>query len=179
MITITIKLVAIILLITLALESDLRTYKIKNTVTYSFMLAGMILNLLSEGPRGFILSLLGIVLPLICLFALYALRFIGAGDIKLLGAVGAIMGASFALYAAAFSFICGGLMAIAIIIKGKNGMERLGYLLEYIKSCLLSGKLLKYTDFNHKNGNGEFHFSIAVASGTAAAYALFIYMPVV
>jgi prepilin peptidase CpaA len=164
------KLVIISALLILALVSDLTTYRIKNSITYSFMLVGLIANFVLKGPEGVLFSLQGIMLPVVGLILLYIMRTIGAGDIKLLSAVGAMMGASFILYATVYSFICGGVIASLLILIRRNGIERFKYLLSYMKSCLISMELLQYADFKDKQDNGKFHFSIAVASGTVAAF---------
>lgn len=156
-------------LLLIALVSDLITYKIKNSLTYSFMLVGLISNLAKEGYEGVMFSLKGIMLPAVCLIILYMVRVVGAGDIKLLSAIGAVMGAGFVFYVTVYSFICGGFIAAGIILVRRNGIVRFKYLLTYIKSCFLSMELLQYADFKDKNGGGKFHFSIAIASGTAAA----------
>lgn len=169
MIPIEFKLIVVTALLMLALVSDLRTYKIKNLITYSCMLLGLTTNLAREGFQGLVFSLQGIIIPAACLIILYMIRAIGAGDIKLLCAVGAVMGSGFALYATAYSFICGGFIASGIILIRRNGIARFKYLFTYIKSCLLSMEPLQYTNFKDKQDAGKFHFSIAVALGTAAA----------
>jgi prepilin peptidase CpaA len=153
----------------LAIVSDLKTYKIKNTITYSFMLAGLLSNFVMEGFKGLVFSLQGIMLPVVCLIVLYMMGIIGAGDVKLLSAVGALMGAGFTSNAIIFSFICGGIIAAFLIVIRRNGIERLKYLLLYIKCSIISMKLVTYADFEDKQNGSKFHFSIAVASGTAAA----------
>lgn len=168
MIVIIFKLIIISVLLLLALASDLSTYKIKNSITYSFMFAGLTVNLAMGGFDGLIFSLKGIIMPAVCLAILYAVRIIGAGDIKLLSAVGAVMGAAFVSYATICSFICGGFIASGLILARQNGVKRFKYLLLYMKSCFLTMELLKYTGFEDIQGAGEFHFSIAIASGTLA-----------
>jgi len=147
--------------------SDLRSYKIKNSITYGFMLAGLAANFTGKGFKGLMFSLQGIMLPAVCLLVLYMMRAVGAGDIKLLSAIGAVMGSRFVLYATAYSFICGGVIAIGIILARRNGIVRFKYLFTYIKSCILSMELLQYADFKDRQNAGKFHFSIAVALGTA------------
>lgn len=158
--------------ILLALVSDLRSYKIKNSITYGFMAAGLAANLMLEGIPGILFSLQGIIAPVICLLLLYTLRMIGAGDIKLFCAVGAAMGAAFTLYALAYAFVCGGVIAAILILNRQNGLQRLRHIAAYTKSCFLLMKPLSYTDFAEKQDGSKFHFSIAAASGTVAALLL-------
>lgn len=164
------KTIIILTLLLLSLASDLKTYKIKNSITYSFILAGLTANAAAEGINGIMFSLQGILLPAVCLLLLYMMRIIGAGDVKLFSAVGSVMGAGFTLQAAAYAFICGGLAAAILIALRHNARERFGHFIIYIKSCLLTGSLLEYSDFRDGHEGGRFHFSVAVAAGTAAAY---------
>lgn len=169
MIAIVIKLIIILMLLLLALVSDLRIYSIKNYITYSFMLIGLALNFAMEGFRGLAFSLQGIIIPALCLFILYIMRIVGAGDVKLLCAIGAVMGGVFTLYAAICSFICGGFIASGLMLARKNASERFNHLFLYLTSCFLTMKILQYTDFGNSEDGGKFHFSIAIASGTIAA----------
>lgn len=153
----------------LALISDIRTYKIKNSITYSFMAMGLTINIISGGINGMLLSLHGMILPVLCLIILYMAKMIGAGDIKLFSALGSVMGAAFTLYAVVCSFICGGVIASLLILIRRNGKDRFRHLYVYIKSCLISMKPLQYADFSDKKDGSKFHFSIAAAFGTAVA----------
>ncbi|NLK36052.1 MAG: prepilin peptidase [Gracilibacteraceae bacterium] len=169
MIAIAIKLIIISMLLLFALVSDLRTYSIKNYITYGFMLIGLTLNFAMEGLRGLAFSLQGIIIPALFLFILYIMRIIGAGDVKLLCAVGAVMGGVFSLYAAICSFICGGFIASSLMLARNNASERFNHFILYLTSCFLTMKILQYTDFGDRKDGGKFHFSLAIASGTIAA----------
>ncbi|HPX69460.1 MAG TPA: A24 family peptidase [Bacillota bacterium] len=168
-IAIVFKLIIVSMLMLLALVSDFRTYSVKNYITYGFMLIGLAVNLAIEGIGGLVFSLQGIIIPAACLFVLYITRIVGAGDIKLLCAVGAVMGAAFALYAAIYSFIFGGFIASGLMLTRENASERFNHLFVYLKSCFLTMDILQYTDLKNRQDGGKFHFSIAIASGTAAA----------
>lgn len=172
MIKIELKLVIVLAALLLSLISDLRTYKINNVITYGFMAAGLTINLLAEGPKGMMFSMQGIIIPVACLLLLYMMRMLGAGDIKLFSAIGAVMGAGFALYAMAYSFICGGIIASFLILVRRNGVKRFKYLITYLRCCFISMKPLQYTEFERNQDKGSFHFSIAAATGTVAAVLL-------
>lgn len=169
--------VIVSVLLLLALASDLKTYKIKNSITYSFMLAGLTVNFVGGGAGGLVFSLQGMILPAAVLFVLYVMKVLGAGDIKLLSAVGAVMGAGFVMHATACSFICGGIIALGLILARQNGAERFKYVLLYVKSCFLTMNLLQYEDLEDRQRSGKFHFSIAIASGTAAAFIVHGFRP--
>ncbi|MCR4437124.1 MAG: A24 family peptidase [Clostridiales bacterium] len=162
----TVKVLEVILLLAAAAKSDCKTYKIKNSITLSFMLVGAATNIYAYGIEGLKLSLLGWGLPVALLFILYALRMLGAGDIKLFGAIGAIMGYKFAFYSIAYSFVCGGVMGVILLVIRHNAGKRFHSLLTYVKSSFLMLKPMSYSEFGDKTGGDKFHFSFAVLAGT-------------
>jgi len=89
--------IAIVVLIVLALVCDIHERKIKNSITFPFIIAGLMINTISDGMRGLAYSVTGMVLPVIILLLFYILRMLGAGDIKLFCSIGSILGGTFAL----------------------------------------------------------------------------------
>jgi prepilin peptidase CpaA len=160
------KYISLFSLVLLALISDARTYKIKNAIILPFFLFGLVINLYSNGISGAVTSLLAAALPVLLLMILFIMRMLGAGDIKLFSAIGAITGIRFVLYSVAFSFISGGIIALIIMAIRKNGRKRLHHLLEYIKLCFATLSIQPYTDFQNKEDDARFHFSFAIAVGT-------------
>ncbi len=165
----TIRYIALVLLLLLAVISDNRTYKIKNSLHGVFILIGLGLGLWQNGLKGGAMAMAGMIIPILILLPLFALRMLGAGDIKLFASIGAIMGSGFVLNAMIYSFLSGGLMALLLMILRKNGRERLRHLAAYMKTCFLTLSLQPYTDFNDKSDGAKFRFSYAIACGCAAA----------
>ena len=152
-------------LLVLAVFDDIKSYKISNKITIPFIAAGIILNTVLEGLPGLCDSLLGIATPFILLFILFALKMLGAGDIKLFCAIGSIMGVNFILYNLIYSFLLGGLIALIFMIARKNAYKRFKYLYLYCKRCILSFKIYPYSDGNKKD-DSHFRFAYAIACGT-------------
>lgn len=148
----------------MALASDIKGYRIRNKLTFSFMLAGLGTNLILGGIKGVSEALLGILVPFVLLILLYALRLLGAGDVKLFCALGAILGYSDVLKVMVYSFIAGGVIASIILLIRKNAKERILHFINYLKYSMLTFSLQPYTDFDNKDG-GKFRFAYAVASG--------------
>lgn len=166
------KVILLAILLGIAVYSDTKNKKIRNYVTAPAMAAGLSLSFASDGFAGLRDSVAGLLTPVILLFVFYALRMLGAGDLKLLGAVGAIMGCKFALYALACSFIVGGAIGIIILIVRRNAVERFRHLFNYLRACFLSLKLLEYQCFDREN-SGLFRFTYAIAGGVIAAVCIF------
>lgn len=165
MIIITIKYFEITILLILALISDIKTYKIKNSILYPFIILGVITNFHLNGLDGVFFSLKGVITPFLLLIIFFILRMLGAGDIKLFSAIGSIMGGELVLYTILYAFLVGGLIALLLMIIRKNGGNRLKHLFQYLKSCLITHSVLPYTDFNDKNDGGKFRFTIAIVCG--------------
>jgi prepilin peptidase CpaA len=84
---------------------DWRTRRIPNWLTVSGFLAGIALNSILQGWHGARQSLEGAGLALGLLLPLVLLRGLGAGDWKLMGAVGALMGWRPMLFVLVVSFV--------------------------------------------------------------------------
>ena len=102
--------------IILALYYDVQTLKIKNKITVSYLVLGLILNTLLSGSQGLVFGLMGMIIGLLSLFWLYLLGGVGAGDVKLFAAIGAIMGKSYIIDLAIYSSICAGIVGICAMI---------------------------------------------------------------
>src|SRR5262249_44988714 len=87
-----------VILLTLVLGAavyDVRYRRIPNWITASGVLAGLLLNaFLDPTWSGLLFGLKGMALGFGIYFALYALHAMGAGDVKLMAAVGALVGAA-------------------------------------------------------------------------------------
>jgi len=99
-----------------AAVTDLRWNKIYNFQTYPAMACGLILGVASCGMPGLAGRALGLVVGLSLLFLFYLAGGMGAGDVKLLGAIGALKGSSFVLWTMFYAGLAGGVMALGIII---------------------------------------------------------------
>jgi len=110
----------LVLLILSAAITDLKWKKIYNIQTYPAMICGLIIGFAAAGVYGGLIHFLGLVVGLSLLFLFYLLGGVGAGDVKLLGAIGALKGSTFVLYAMFYAGLVGGAMALAIIIWQGN-----------------------------------------------------------
>ncbi len=111
------QLVVFAALIATAVYTDIRHGKIYNKLTVTCTALGMILSLLSAGLRGLGESLAGAGL-IVLLYLLLAPRAgIGGGDVKLMMAVGALMGIGFAAWTLLYAAAAGGLIALAVMVR--------------------------------------------------------------
>ena len=100
----------------LACISDLRTRRIPNVLTFSAIACGLLFHALTDGLGAAGWSLAGCFLGAALFFPMFALRGMGAGDVKLLAAVGAWLGPSQVAMAALAASLAGGVVAIVIAL---------------------------------------------------------------
>jgi prepilin peptidase CpaA len=105
---------------------DWRTRRIPNWLTVSGALAGLAANAILRGWHGAIISLEGASLALGLLLPLVLLRGFGAGDWKLMGAMGAVMGWQSMLSVLFVSALISGAMALLQIVAARRVKETLG-----------------------------------------------------
>ena len=101
---------------------DVREGRIPNWLTGSLAVFGIGVNSLEYGWDGFLFSLGGLIMGLVCLIFFYLKGGMGAGDVKLLGAIGTILGPGQVVFAFAFAAMLGGLYSLALL-SNQGGMR--------------------------------------------------------
>ncbi len=100
--------------------TDWRSRRIPNWLTAPTLIAGVILNSVATGWTGAKASLLGAALGLGILLPFVLIRSLGAGDWKLVGALGAFLGPSRLITVLMGTVLIAGLMAVVLIIWKKR-----------------------------------------------------------
>jgi prepilin peptidase CpaA len=103
-------------LVGLACISDVRTRRIPNWLTLSAAGGALLFHLITGGPTAVSWSLAGWLVGAVLFFPIFALRGMGAGDVKLLAAVGAWLGPGQVALVALLTSIAGGVMGVAVAL---------------------------------------------------------------
>jgi prepilin peptidase CpaA len=96
---------------------DLRSRRIPNELTAGLTGIGIGLAASAHGNLSIGASLAGLALGLIFMMPGYVMGATGAGDVKLMGAVGALVGPSMVLTAFLCTSIAGGALALAVAAR--------------------------------------------------------------
>lgn len=159
---------ATVTIVSIASLWDLKTRRIPNIITLPSMVFALILNFYFSGVSGLGYSLVGLVFGILLLIIPFALKGIGAGDVKLLGVIGALNGPVFVFYTFLYSAIIGGIIGLGIAsIRGQ--------LTSILLNVVLVGPKLTRS-LGSQNGRStitsgiKFPYGITFLIGTAIAY---------
>lgn len=160
----------LIVVLLIAAITDYRFRKVPNIVTFPAILGGMAIAFLQGGFSVLSSSALGFFLGIALLFLPYAMGGIGAGDVKLLGAIGAIKGPWFVFVTFLVTSIIGGIMAVgrmAFMIKGSDMM----ILRQSIKTVYYTGALsaIEVPEYALKE---RLPYAVAISAGAVVALIL-------
>ena len=119
---------------------DVLYRRIPNWLTVTGVLAGIALNtFLYQGLPGLIFALKGMALAFGLYLVLYALHAMGAGDVKLMAAVGAIVGWENWFGIFLFTAVIGGIMAL-ILVASRGRLRKTLFNVGFILSEMKSGR---------------------------------------
>jgi prepilin peptidase CpaA len=98
--------------------TDYKSKKIPNIITVPAVMIGLIYHFLDSGIYGFMFSMTGLLTGFAILIIPYLKNGMGAGDVKLLGVVGAFVGAKHVFYAFLIIAVIGGVhVAFLMLLK--------------------------------------------------------------
>ena len=157
----------VIVVVLAAAATDLWKGKVYNVLTVPAAGAGLTMAALATGWPGVLHSLQGVGLGFLFLFATIFLgQCMGGGDIKLLGALGALRGPSFLLWTLLFAILAGGLMAVVLALWRREllaSLRRLG--------CSLQGRFVTgiAPDSASLQRSVRLPYAVAIAAGSVVA----------
>ncbi|WAC06565.1 MAG: prepilin peptidase [Thermodesulfobacteriota bacterium] len=155
---------AIILLI--AAIYDIWVAKIPNVITFSGMITGIIYHGAAQGLSGAGLSIAGLLAGSAVFFPFYLLKGMGAGDIKLMGAVGSLVAWKGIIPAIVFTALAGGIYAFALIFCNPSTCKRLIFgSISMFKTLALTGQIVLPSLFE-KEKKPQVRYGVAIAAGT-------------
>ena len=165
----------LILILVISAYTDLSQRKIFNIVTFSAIVMGLVLNLLFFGWSGFLNSLLAFGVGFLVFLIIYVLGGLGGGDVKLIGAIGAIKGFPFILDAMFLSIFTGGIFALLVMVW--NGVLRrsLKNIFRLIVTFLFPG--FKAETLKKENSQ-KIPYGFCIALGTITALILNRYLQI-
>ena len=108
--------IAAIVLAIVAAGWDLKSRRIPNVLTFGATLAAIVAHGYVEGLPGIGWSVAGWLVGVAFFFPLFALGGMGAGDVKLLAALGAWLGPGATVWVALLSWLAGGVLGLVVAL---------------------------------------------------------------
>lgn len=162
----------------LAVWNDLRTRRIPNALVFGGAILGLLFNAALPagdglfvqpfGGIGLLKALAGLAVGLLLLLPMYAMRALGAGDVKLMAMIGAFVGPGAVAGITLLTLLAGGVLAL--VVAGFNGRLKpmvfnTWQLIKYSMLRSLAGEVPKMEA--PATPSGRLPYAVAIAAGAA------------
>lgn len=164
---------ALVIVLIVASISDLYSRRIPNWLTFPAMVIGIFYNTGLKGFEGFLFSIGGLGIGIAVLIIPYLMGGMGAGDAKLMGSIGALLGPKAGFVAFLCSAIMGGIYAIVVLTAHghlRETAERYGKILK----ALVFMQEFIYIPPPEREKTPRMCYGLAIASGTIISLAFSI-----
>ena len=156
--------VILLSLLAVALFTDISRHRISNTIVFTILICGMIIQLLSNGLSGVAYAIFGVVTGFLIFMPFNIYGGMRGGDLKLITACGSFLTVNTPI-AAGLSLIMGAFFGI-IVLLWRGGMQEYYFrytamMLEYLGS----GRFRYQTPATHEAAASSFPYAIAIVSG--------------
>jgi prepilin peptidase CpaA len=152
-----------------AIVFDLWRRRIPNALTFGAALAALVFAAVVGGTSGLARAAGGWLVGFALFFPFFALGGLGAGDVKLVAALGAWIGPVLTLWAALYASIAGGVIALIVALRHRYLSEALSNVRLLFMHWRVSG--LKPLDPVSLKGSGgpRLAYSVPIVAGMVLA----------
>ncbi|MCE8012120.1 A24 family peptidase [Billgrantia desiderata] len=158
-------------LVIIAAIKDVRFYRIPNTLILAGAAVGFLLQGWAAGAGGVLAATYGLVVGLAILLPGYLMGFTGAGDAKLMAAIGSFLGPFGVLQTALISIFVGGLIAMGFALSAlihRHSISPWGRYAIMMRTLMVTGKPLYIPPAEGEVMGKKFPFAVSIALGTTA-----------
>jgi prepilin peptidase CpaA len=150
---------------------DVRYRRIPNPFVLATLVSGLAINLITGGLPGLYASVAGCLLAFILMFMLHIFGAMGAGDVKLFAAIGAVTGVQLVLPTFLVVVLTGGLLALVSIIRAGVVVTTMHRVLQILVGLLPGWEMPKFavpSDRKH-----TIPYGVAITLGSIISTAIF------
>ena len=159
--------IVVIIVLTVAVAFDLKSYRIPNAWILVGFGAGLVLAIIREGPMGLFYGLLHAAIPIAALYILFYVRALGAGDMKLFAITATTCSTTQEVWEIILlSFVIGAGIGLARLILNGQLVSRISNFVTYFLQCVQSQSVEPYQTIAPKEA--YLHFSVCILLAYAA-----------
>jgi prepilin peptidase CpaA len=148
---------------------DWRTRRIPNLLTFPLALAALVANVVVGGWSGGLSSLVGLFVGLVFFLLLMLLGAMGPGDVKLMAALGALLGIVHVFWIGLFTAVMGGVLALLYGLT-RGTLPRMAHRSwRLVKFIVFTGRIPKAEELQASRED-YMPYALAIALGVAAQY---------
>jgi prepilin peptidase CpaA len=151
-----------------ALFADLRFRKIPNRLTFPAALAGLACHTWLSGASGLLFSITGILAGIALLIGFYILGGMGAGDVKLMGSAGALLGPGGVFNAFIFTAVLGGIYALVLVLRHGHLRSLCLHFRLVLTELIITGRIGRAA-LEYGEGLPSLRYGAAIAAGTLSS----------
>ena len=152
----------------LAIEQDVRRMRIPNWLTAPALAAALGYAAFTGGLSGLGAALLGAAAAFAILFVPFALRWLGAGDVKAVMVLGALWGAPLLLPVLWWMVVAGGLLALVVLTTRGGGLDLLERWRDSARVTFATRRWTYFGPHAESVAAGGVPFAMAIGLGAAA-----------
>jgi prepilin peptidase CpaA len=150
---------------------DVRYRRIPNPFVLATLVSGLAMSAISGGLHGIVGSITGCAIGFVLMFMLHVFGAMGAGDVKLFAAVGAVMGAHHVLPTFLMVILTGGVLALFSVIRNGALVTTMHRVLQIFVGLLPGWEMPKFAvPADRRN---TIPYGVAITLGSIIATAIF------
>ena len=161
--------IQLIVLLFLSASTDIFYKRILNVFTYPAVIIALSYHFINNGAGGLLFGVSGLMIGIGLWIVPYLMGGMGAGDAKLMGAVGCILGPKGVFNASVLIAIFGGLYAVSIILINGKFQYIKDFILRQlitVKTCLYTGHFVMIGPAAKIGEMPRLRYGVAIALGT-------------
>lgn len=150
---------------------DVRYRRIPNAFVLATLIGGIAINAIFGGFSGVASSVGGCVLAFVLMFMLHIFGAMGAGDVKLFAAIGAVTGSQMVIPTFVVVILTGGLLAVVSMVRSGMVKTTMHRVLQILVGMLPGWQMPKFavpTDRRH-----TIPYGVAITMGSIISVAIF------
>jgi prepilin peptidase CpaA len=167
--------VALAAALIVAAATDIRNQRIYNWLTFPLILSGLATHTVFGGLEGLKFAAGGFALGFVAMAIPYFFGAMGAGDVKLMAGVGAWLGVEATFLAFLLTCIAGGVYCIVVVIRDPSVFKAVMRNIFNTLMVLVATRKMNFAPTTVKNALPRLCYGVAIAAGTAAAMAVFVW----